>query len=164
MYSKAKGLTRQALTLKILIASALMLILAAGCTSTPTENPKKLVLNFIQKQIPMTDLSVADFYVKDERAGVTDRVQKFIASKKKNGNFEFLSTATYDFSKIKVDVLDQMEEYIDDEEVDFMKLAAKGSYTQTINGKTASLIEDEIIILEYIAGKWKVTEKINPWQ
>ena len=163
MYSNANGLTRQPLILKMLIASILMLILAAGCTSAPSETPDKLIMNFIQKQIPMIDLSVSDFYVKEEQSGVIDRVKKFIASKKAQGNFESLSTATYDFSKIKVDVIDQKDEYIDDEEVSFMKVAARGNYTKAINGTSELLIEDDIIILESVAGIWKVTEKINPW-
>ncbi len=164
MYSNANSLPRQAVTLKMLIASVLILIWAVGCTSAPSETPDKLILNFIQKQIPMIDQSVSDFYVKEEQSGVIDRVKKFIASKKEKGNFESLSAATYDFSKIKVDVLDQKEEYIDDEQVNFMKVAARGSYTKAINGKSESLNEDEIIILESVAGKWKVTEKINPWK
>jgi hypothetical protein len=61
-------------------------------------------------------------------------------------------------------VLDQREEYVDDEAINFMKLAAKGSYTKTVDGKSESLVEDEIIILESVAGSWKVTEKINPWK
>ena len=162
MYSNANGLRRQAMILKMLIASVLILMWA-GCTSAPSETPDKLILNFIQKQIPMIDQSVAGFYVKEEQSGVIDRVKKFIALKKEKGNFESLSTATYDFSKIKVDVLDQKEEYVNDEQVNFMKVAAKGSYTKAINGKSESLNEDEIIILESVAGKWKVTEKINPW-
>ena len=164
MYSNTNGLSRQALMLKILLTSVLILIWAAGCTSAPSESPDKLILNFIQKQIPMIDPSVSDFYVKEEQSGVIDRVKKFIASKKKKGNFESLSTATYDFSKIKIAVLDQKEEYIDDEEVTFMKIAATGNYTKAINGKSESLIEDDIIILESVAGQWKVTEKINPWK
>ena len=163
MYSIANGLPRQAMILNMLIASILIL-LWAGCTSAPSETPEKFVLNFIQKQIPLLDQSVAGFYVKEEQSGVIDRVKKFIASKKEKGNFESLSTATYDFSKIKVDVLDQKEEYVNDEQVNFVKVAAKGSYTKAINGKSESLKEDEIIILESIAGKWKVTEKINPWK
>jgi len=163
MNSNINGLYRHALMLKMLVASVLMLILAAGCSSSSPEIPEKFVLKFIQKHIPMIDRSVADFYVKEERAGVIDRVQKFMASKKENGNLESLKTAIYDFSKIKVDVLDQKEEYIDDEGVNFMKVAAKGEYTKSINGKSESLIEDEIIILESVAGKWKVTEKTDPW-
>ena len=124
MYSQTNGSSRQLLTMKILIATGLMLILAAGCTSAPSETPEKLVLNFVQKHIPMIDLSVADFYVKEERAGVIDRVKKFIASKTEKGDFESLSSATYDFSNIKVNVLDRKGEYIQDEEVDFIKLAA----------------------------------------
>jgi hypothetical protein len=164
MTSNTNGLSRQDLMLKMLLASALILIWAAGCTSSPSESPEKIVLKFIEKRIPMIDLSVADFYVKEERLEVTDRVEKFIAAKKENDKFEALSTATYDFSKIKVDVLDQKEEYIDDQGVNFAKVAARGNYTETINGESKSLMEDEIIILESIAGEWKVTEKINPWK
>ena len=117
MYSNTNGLFKQTLIQKMFIASILMLILAAGCTSAPSETPDKLIMNFIQKQIPMIDLSVSDFYVKEEQSGVIDRVKKFIASKKAQGDFESLSAATYDFSKIKVDVIDQKDEYVDDEEV-----------------------------------------------
>ena len=148
MKSNANVLYRQTLILKMLIASVLMLIWAAGCTSAPSVTPEKFVMNFIQKHIPMIDLSVADFYVKEERPGIIDRVQKVISSKKENGNFESLKTAIYDFSKIKVDVLDQKEEYVDDEEVNFLKVAATGNYTKTANGKIESLIEDKIIIIE----------------
>jgi hypothetical protein len=45
-----------------------------------------------------------------------------------------------------------------------VKVEAKGNYTKTINGKSESLFEDEIIILESATGKWQVTEKINPWK
>ena len=157
MISNVKGLSRQALILKMLIATVLMLIIAAGCTSSPSETPEKFVLNFIQKHIPMIDISVADFYVKEEQKGIIERVKELTASSKK-------SAATYDFSKIKVNVLDQKEEYVDDESMNFIKVAAKGSYTKTVDGKSESFVEDEIIIIESVAGAWKVTEKINPWK
>ena len=163
MYPSTDGLPKQVPTLKMLIASVLILLWVAGCNSAPSETPEKLVMDFIQKHIPLLDQSVADFYVKEEQAGVIESVKKSIASKKEARNFESLKTATYDFSKIKVKVLDQKEEYIDDEQVQFVKVAAKGSYTKSINGKDESLNEDEVIILESIGGKWKVTEKINPW-
>ena len=157
MILNAKGLSRQALMLKLFLATVMMIMLAAGCTSAPSETPEKFVLNFIQKHIPMIDISVADFYVKEEQKGIIERVKELTASSKS-------SAATYDFSKIKVNVLDQKEEYVDDEAINFMKLAAKGSYTKTVDGKSESLIEDEIIILESVAGAWKVTEKLNPWK
>jgi len=59
---------------------------------------------------------------------------------------------------------DQKEEYVNDEGKDFLKVAARGNYTKTINGKSESLTEDETIIIESVRGKWKVTEKINPWK
>ena len=157
------SITNGLMMLKILVASVLILIGAAGCSSSPSETPEKFVMTFIQKHIPMIDRSVADFYVKEERAGVIDRVQQFIASKKEKGTLASLKTAIYDFSKIKIDVLDQKEEYVHDEGVQFMKVAVKGNYTKTINGKPESFIENEIIILESVAGKWKVTEEMNPW-
>ncbi len=157
MISYAKGLSRQAVMLKMFLATLLMIMLAASCTSSPSETPEKFVLNFIQKHIPMIDISVADFYVKEEQKGIIERVKELTASSKK-------SAATYDFSKIKVNVLDQKEEYVDDESMNFMKVAAKGNYTKTVDGKSESLVEDEIIIIESVAGAWKVTEKINPWK
>ena len=159
MNSNANGLYRQTLMLKMLIASVLMLIWAAGCSSAPSVTPEKFVLDFIQKHIPMIDLSVADFYVKEEQAGIIVRVQASIASNKAKG----ISATTYDFSKIKIDVLDQKEQYVDDEEVNFLKVAATGNYTKTANGIIESMIEDKIIIIESVAGMWKVTEEINPW-
>jgi hypothetical protein len=164
MISNTTSLPRLALILKMVITSVFLLVLAAGCTSAPTETPEKFVLNFINKHIPMIDVSVADFYVKEEQKGIIERVQKFIASSKEKGLFKSSSAATYDFSKVKITVLDHREEYVNDEGINFMKIAAKGNYTKTVNGKEESLIEDEIIILESIAGSWKVTEKTNPWK
>jgi hypothetical protein len=125
--------------------------------------PETFVLNFIQKHIPMIDISVADFYVKEEQAGIIGRI-KAKALNQKQDNSESLSAATYDFSNIKVEVIDEKEEYINDEAVDFLKVAANGIYTKTTSGKSESFVEDEVIILESIAGQWKVTEKINPWK
>lgn len=164
MISRTKGFSRQTVILKMLIASVLIILWAAGCSSSPSESPEKFVLNFIKKHIPMIDRSAADFYVKEERAGVIDRIQAFIASSKEKGILKSRSAAKYDFSKIEVKVLDQKEEYIQDEAREFLKVAAKGSYTKTVDGKSESLIEDEIIILESVRGEWKVTEKINPWK
>jgi hypothetical protein len=164
MISNTNSLSRLALILKMVITSVFLLVWAAGCTSAPSEAPEKFVFNFINKHIPMIDVSVADFYVKEEQKGIMERVQKFITSSKEKGLLESRSAATYDFSKIKITVLDQKEEYVNDEGVNFLKMAANGSYTKTVNGKVESLIEDEIFILESIAGSWKVTEKTNPWK
>jgi hypothetical protein len=125
--------------------------------------PEKFTLNFIQKHVPMADMSVADFYVDEEQAGILDKIKAINASNKKADNSEAVSAATYDLSTIQVKVIDEKEKYVDDEAVNFVKIAATGSYTKTMNGTSESLSEDEVIILESIAGQWKVTEKINPW-
>ena len=164
MNSHSNGFTRHAMTFALLIASVLIILSTVGCSSAPSVTPEKLVLNFIQKHIPMIDISVADFYVKEEQAGIIDRIKAFKSSNKKKDVSESVSSATYDFSKIKVEVIDEKEEYIDDESVNFLKVAATGSYTKTTDGKSESVVEDEIIILESIAGLWKVTELTNPWE
>ena len=157
----SNGFSRHALTLSLLIASVLILLSTVGCNSAPSMTPEKFVQNFIQKHVPMIDISVANFYVKEEQAGIIGRIK---ATSKKKDISESVSAVTYDFSNIKVKVIDEKEEYIDDEAVGFLKVAASGSYTKTTNGKSESLVEDEVIILESIAGQWKVTEKINPWK
>ncbi len=163
MNSRSNSFFGKAQTLT-LIVSVLMILSIVGCTSAPSVTPEKLVLNFIQKHIPMIDISVADFYVKEERTGIIDRIKALKTSNAQNNISKSVSTSTYDFSKIKVEVIDKKEKYIDDEAVNFLKVAATGSYTKTTNGKSESLTEDEVIILESIAGQWKVTEKINPWK
>lgn len=160
MNSHSKGSSRHFLTLTLLIASLLIIMSTVGCNSAPSMTPEKLVLNFIQKHVPMVDASVADFYVKEEQAGIIDRLKALKASGKNDADH----AATYDFSKVKVEVIGEKEEYIDDESVNFLKVAATGNYTKTTNGKSESLIEDEVIILESIKGQWKVTELINPWK
>jgi len=164
MNSNANGMFRQAQIMTMRIASGLILLWTIGCTSAPSVTPEKFVLNFIQKHIPMIDKSVADFYVKDEQTGILDRVENLIASNKVKGISESLNAASYNFSKIKVDVIDQKEDYIDDEAVNFLKVSVSGNYTKTSNEKSKVLVEDEVIILKSVKGQWKVTEKIDPWK
>ena len=75
MKSHSNVFSRHALTLSLLIAAVLMLLSTIGCTSAPSMTPEKLVLNFIQKHVPMSDSSVADFYVKEEQAGIIGRIK-----------------------------------------------------------------------------------------
>ena len=164
MNSHASSFSRHGLILTLLIISVLILLATVGCNSAPSMAPEKFVLNFIQKNVPMMDVSVADFYVIEEQAGIIDRIKALKTSNKNESISGSVSAATYDFSKVKIEVIDQKEEYINDEAVNFLKVAATGSYTKSTDGKSESLAEDEVIILESIAGQWKVTEKIDPWK
>ncbi len=164
MYSKASRMFKQNLILNLIIVSFLVLVGLTGCSSAPSLTPEKFVLSFLQKRIPLLDQSLATFYVKEEQAGIIERVKQSIATKKEMKSFTSLSAATYDLTKINVNVLDKKEKYIDDEPIVFVKLAAKGSYIQSVNGKTESLNEDEVIILEIVGSDFKVTEKIDPWK
>ena len=164
MNSYSHGFTRHALTLSLHITAILILLSIVGCTSAPSMTPEKFVQNFIQIHIPMIDISVADYYMKEEQAGIIGRIKAIKASNLKQDISDSVSAAMYDFSKIKVEVIGEKKEFINDEAVNFLKVAATGNYTKTSNGKSESLVEDEVIILESSAGQWKVTEKTNPWQ
>ncbi len=163
MYSKACCLLKKSLITNILIATVLAVGIT-GCNSGPSVTPEKFVLNFLQKRIPLLDPEVAGFYVKEEQAGVIERVNQSIETKKEKKSFASLSTATYDLANIMVNVIDKKEKYVDDEPKMFVKLAAKGSYVQSVAGKVKSINEDEIIILEIVGSNYKVTEKTDPWK
>jgi len=163
MYSKTSCLLKKNLISNILIATFLVVGIV-GCNSGPTMTPEKFVLNFLQKRIPLLDPEVAGFYVKEEQAGIIERVKQSIETKKEKKSFDSLSAATYDLTKITINVLDKKEKFIDDEPKMFVKLAAKGSYIQSVAGNTKSIDEDEIIILEIVGSDFKVTEKIDPWK
>lgn len=145
-------------------AAFLLLVLSAGCSSGPSQSPEKVIKNFIGKHISMIDPSVADYYVSSEQSSIKELVSQSILSKKKSGVFNSLKNAVYDFSKVSISTLDQKEEYVDDEGINFAKVEAKGNYTLTSGDKSQAFEEDEIFILQSVGGNWKVTEKFNPWK
>jgi hypothetical protein len=140
-----------------------LLVWMAGCSAGPAQSPETFIMGFIEKHISMIDLSLSNYYVKKEQSLIKEMVTRSIESKKENGTLDSLKQAVYDFSKINVTVLSQKEKYIDDEAANFVKVETKGSYTLTMDGKTQSIDEDEIFILQAVGDEWKVTEKVNPW-
>ena len=157
MFSRVNfGITLAALTI-------LLIVMSVSCSSFPEQTPEDFVKNFLEKHIAMIDASTADYYVKEEQAGITSTILKNIQTKKDEGNFESLKNAKYDFSDIRLKMLNQKQAYIDDEPKFFVEVEAKGFYTMTLDSKNAKIMEDEVFILLQVGDTWKVTENLNPW-
>lgn len=146
------------------LCGLMFIVSIAGCSSQPVTSPQDVIKSFIEKHISMIDLSVADFYVKEEQAGIRASVNKTIQQKKNEGTLESLKKATYDFNKLHIDVIAEKEDYINDEEVDLVEVKASGSYTLSVDGKEETVVEDKVFVLLSAGTEWKVTEKIRPWK
>ena len=136
----------------------------SGCSSQPATPPQTVIKSFIQKHISMIDLSVADFYVNEEQAGIRALVNKTIQQKKSEGTLALLKMAKYNFGNLNLDTIAEKEDYVNDETVDLVEIKASGFYTVSIDGKEETVVEDEVFVLESVGNEWKVTEKIRPWK
>ena len=76
---------------------------------------------------------------------------------------ESLEKATFDFSGLKIELVDQKEEYFDDEPVLYVKVAVRGNYTMELPEENKKIDTDDVIILKMARHEWKVTETNNPW-
>ena len=158
---------------KVLLFSVLVLVLAGslincggGSSSAPVqaEAPKALIQDYIAKLGTMVDKSLVNFYVADEQPTVAAAVDRTIDEKQAAGELEKLQSATFDFSNLKIAVVDAKEVYVHDEPTTVMKVSVSGSYNMTHENDTATIPADKTIILEMVNKEWKVTEKVNPWR
>lgn len=157
---------------KFLLFSVLALFLAGslvncgGGSSTPVqvEAPKALIQDFVAKHDNMVDKSLVNFYVADEQPTVAAAVDRAIDEKQAAGELEKLQKASFDFSNLKIAVVDAKEVYVHDEPTTVMKVSVSGSYNMTHENDTATIPADKTIILEMVNKQWKVTEKVNPWR
>ena len=156
-------------TRNILLYAIIGLFLSVGlisCGSSgsgPAQAPKAFIQDFIAKHQVMVDVSLVEFYIKDEQAQMAKLIDKSISNLKAQGTLESLQQANFDFSNLQLNVLGEKEEYVDDEPKTFLKVAVKGSYTMSQKDATKTIPADDIIILEMVGNNWKVTETINPW-
>ena len=141
-----------------------MLVLSAGCSSGPAQSPEDVVKSFLAKHLAMTDMSLVQYYDTNEQPGILEQITKSISAKKEKGTLDSVSSSKYDLSKVDIKVIDQKAEYVDDEEVKFVKVVAKGSYSVSHGDKRQELNENEVFILKAVGKNWKVTEQINPWK
>ncbi len=146
-----------------ILVGIMMVFGAIGCSSGPAQSPEQFLKGVIAKHVSMTDLSIADFYVKEEQSGIRELINQSIQSKKDEGILDFYKNASYDFSQVNVKILAEKTDYVNDEEANYVKLKATGNYTITQGDKSESLNEDETFVLRSVGNEWKLTEKDNPW-
>jgi len=144
--------------------AGLMLFAAVSCSSGPAQSPEDFIKAFIKKQISMIDLSMVNYYVKDEQPGIREMITRTIETKKAEGVIDSLKNAKYDLSNLKVKMVKQNEQYVNDEPVSFVKMEAKGSYTVSMDGKQKTFLENEVFVLQEVGNEWKITERLNPWK
>ena len=136
-----------------------------GCGSN-IENvdlPKDFIREFIAKHETMVDKSLVYYYVRSEQPEVAEQVSMACKIYRTKGSLESFENATFDFSGLNIELVDQKEEYINDEPVVFVKVAVKGSYHMRMHEATKELEADDIIVLQMAHSEWKVTNSNNPW-
>ena len=138
-------------------------IMNCGVARKQAEAPEALIKDYIVKHKTMVDLSLADLYIEKERKSITERINLEVEKRKHAGTLQKMQHASFDLSSLKIDLVDQKEEYVDDEPKDFLKVAASGSIIMKTEVDSTNIPIDEVIILEKEGKTWKVTETIRPW-
>jgi hypothetical protein len=147
----------------MLLTACIMLVIAAGCSSGPSQAPEAFVKDFMGKHIKMLDAGVADFYIPSEKNNIIQEVNFKIAEKEKEGKLNSLKSAKVDVSGLNIEVLDKKDTYVNDESHVYVKVKVTGKYTIDFGKVTREIAEDETFILRADGGNWKVTETENPW-
>jgi hypothetical protein len=151
------------LSLGLLAAGLFFLAGMVGCSSKQAAVPTAFIQDFLSKHETMVDSSLADFYVKEEQTRVAQQINESIASRKAAGTLESLQHATFDFRDMKIELIDEKEEYVDDAPAVFLKVGTHGSFIMNMDEGTQTVPAENILILEKVGSNWKVTENLNPW-
>ena len=159
------NLTKTILYVFLALFLASTVINCGGGSSGPAQVqvPKTLIQKYISKHKTMVDLSLVDFYAKDERPRIAAAVNKTIDEMKSTGELDKLLKATFDFSNTKIAVVGEKEEYVNDQPTKVIQVSVTGSYIMNQEQESKTIPANETIILEMVDNNWVVTEKINPW-
>ena len=152
----------QTIRLAAIIAMLLLGFVACG-GSKQAQAPADLIKNYLAKNATMVDKSLAELYVEEEQNDVLKAIEKSITASKEDGTYENLTQASFDFSEMSIETVDNRDAYVNDEIKDFLKVAIKGDISMIISDTITKIPADTILILEKQGSYWKVTEKINPW-
>jgi hypothetical protein len=152
----------QTIRLAAIIAMLLVGFVACG-GSKQAQAPADLIKDYLAKNVTMVDKSLAELYVEEEQNAVLEAIEKSITASKEDGSYENLTQASFDFSEMSIETVDNRDAYVNDEIKDFLKVAIKGDISMTISDTIKKIPADTILILEKEGSYWKVTEKINPW-
>jgi hypothetical protein len=149
----------------IVLAGLLFLtgIMNCGGARKQAQAPEALIKDYIAKHQTMVDLSLANFYIGKEQEGITGKVNLEIEKRRHEGTLQKMQHASFDFSSLKINLVDQKAEYVDDEPKDFLKVATSGSIIMKTEENSKNIPIDEVIVLEKEGKFWKVTETIHPW-
>jgi len=151
-------------TIRLAACIAILLLGFVACGgSKQAQTPADLIRDYVAKHTNMVDKSLADLYVEEEQNDVLHEIEKSIAASKKDGTYENLARASFDFSEMLIETVGTKDAYVNDEVKDFLKVATKGSVTMTVSDTTQKIPADAVLILEKEGSAWKITEKINPW-
>ncbi|MFC1844382.1 hypothetical protein ACFLZ5_06285 [Thermodesulfobacteriota bacterium] len=162
MINLTKGLLY---TILALFLAGTIINCGGGSTAGPAQVqvPKTLIQDYISKHETMVDLSLVDFYAKDERPKIAAAVNKKIDEMKSAGELDKLLKATFDFSNTKISVVGQKEDYINDRPTKLIMVSVSGSYTMQQADSSKTIPADETVVLEQVNNSWMVTERIHPW-
>ena len=147
----------------VLFFVALANITGCGSNSTSSEPPHDFIRNFIAKHTTMVDKSLVYYYVKCDQPEIAKKIDIACRENENEGKLKSLEKATFDFSDLNIKLVDQKEEYINDEPVLFAMVAVKGCYKMKLPETTQEITADNTIILEMVHNEWKVTNSLNPW-
>jgi len=150
---------------EIILVSLLFLtgIMNCGGTRKQAQAPEALIKDYIAKHETMVDLSLANLYIEREQESITRKINLEIQKRRHAGTLQKMQHASFDFSSLKINIVDQKVEYVDDEPKDFLKVAASGSIIMKTEEDSKNIPIHESIILEKEGKSWKVTETIHPW-
>jgi hypothetical protein len=138
-------------------------IMNCGVARKQAEAPESLIKDYIAKHETMADLSLANLYIEREQKSIAEKINLEIEKRRRAHTLQEMQHASFDFSSLNINLVDQKEEYVNDEPKDFLKVAASGSIVMKTEENSRNIPIDEIIILEKEGKSWKVTETINPW-
>ena len=136
-----------------------------GCSNSSSriELPEDFIKEFIAKHETMVDKSLVYYYAKEDQPMIARQIETACRINKSKGTLEMLENVTFDFSGLRIHIVDKKEEYLNDEPVVFVKVGLKGSYKMQLPEVTRKIDANEIIILQMAHHEWKVTKSRNPW-
>jgi hypothetical protein len=138
-------------------------IMNCGIVEKQAQAPEGLIKDYVAKHQTMVDLSLANLYIQEEQESIAGKINLEIEKRKQEGTLEKMQHASFDFSNLGINLVDQKVEYVHDEPKDFLKVATSGSIIMKTGGKSKDIPINGVVILEREGKSWKVTETIHPW-
>ena len=151
----------------VLFLAAMLLGLSGitGCSSSISaeEVPGDFIREYIAKHETMVDKSLVYYYAKEDQPEIARRVDTACRISSSKGMMEKLANASFDFSGLRIDIVDEKEDHVNDEPVVFVRVIITGSYDMQMAKDRKTVHVNENIVLRKAHHEWKVSESCNPW-